>query len=299
MKIKVLFITAKHSSMRRFEPLGSLKYNTMRTPITYYGGKQGLSGRIIPMIPRHRIYCEPFFGGGAVFFAKGKSEIEVINDKNEMLINFYQICREKFGELQKMIQHSLHSEAEFLKAKDIYNKRIESCDVERAWALWILSHECHAANLHGGWRYCNGTAGTHIGRVLRKKREEFTNKLYERISEVQISCRDALRVIKDRDSVETFFYLDPPYPGACQGHYYGFSEKDLADLLMFISKLKGKLILSNYWTDTLRSAVEKYKWNFKEIDVTTHSAVNKNARKSTEVLVYNYELEPTLFSSIF
>ena len=216
-----------------------------------------------------------------------------------MLINFYQICREKFGELQKMIQHSLHSEAEFLKAKDIYNKRIESCDVERAWALWILSHECHAANLHGGWRYCNGTAGTHIGRVLRKKREEFTNKLYERISEVQISCRDALRVIKDRDSVETFFYLDPPYPGACQGHYYGFSEKDLADLLMFISKLKGKFILSNYWTDTLRSAVEKYKWNFKEIDVTTHSAVNKNARKSTEVLVYNYELEPTLFSSIF
>ena len=134
---------------------------------------------------------------------------------------------------------------------------------------------------------------------LRKKREEFTNKLYERISEVQISCRDALRVIKDRDSVETFFYLDPPYPGACQGHYYGFSEKDLADLLMFISKLKGKFILSNYWTDTLRSAVEKYKWNFKEIDVTTHSAVNKNARKSTEVLVYNYELEPTLFSSIF
>lgn len=270
----------------------------MRTPITYYGGKQGLSGRIISMIPRHRIYCEPFFGGGAVFFAKGKSEIEVINDKNEMLINFYQICREKFSELQGLIQYSLHSEIEFLKAKDIYNKRIESNDVEKAWALWILSHECHAANLHGGWRYCNGISGTHLGRVLRTKREEFTSKLYERLSEVQISCRDALRVIKDRDSADTFFYLDPPYPGACQGHYYGFSEKDLAELLTLTSKLKGKFILSNYWTDTLRYAVKEYKWNVKEVKVTTHSAVNKDSKINTEVLVYNYEIEPTLFSSL-
>ena len=87
MKIKVLFITAKHSSMRRFEPLGSLKYNTMRTPITYYGGKQGLSGRIIPMIPRHRIYCEPFFGGGAALFKKGKSEVGVMKKRNGMKIN--------------------------------------------------------------------------------------------------------------------------------------------------------------------------------------------------------------------
>lgn len=267
----------------------------MRTPITYYGGKQGLSGRIISMIPKHRIYCEPFFGGGAVFFAKGKSEIEVINDKNEMLINFYQICRKKFNTLQKMIQCSLHSESDFLKAKDIYNKRIESNDIEKAWALWILSHECHAANFHGGWRYCNGTAGTHLGRVLRIKREEFTDKLSDRLCEVQISCRDALKVIKNRDSDETFFYLDPPYPGASQGHYYGFSEKDLADLLMLISELKGKFILSNYWTDTLKYAVERYGWNYKEVDVTTHSAVNKVSRKSTEVMVYNYELEPTLF----
>lgn len=60
----------------------------MRTPITYYGGKQNLSERIVSMMPRHKIYCEPFFGGGAVFFAKPKAGIEVINDKNDLLINF-------------------------------------------------------------------------------------------------------------------------------------------------------------------------------------------------------------------
>jgi DNA adenine methylase len=48
----------------------------MKTPITYYGGKQQLSGRIIPLIPEHTLYCEPFLGGGAVFFRKPKSQAE-------------------------------------------------------------------------------------------------------------------------------------------------------------------------------------------------------------------------------
>ena len=75
----------------------------MRTPITYYGGKQNLSERIVSMMPRHKIYCEPFFGGGAVFFAKPKAGIEVINDKNDLLINFFKVCQSSnyFGDLIK------------------------------------------------------------------------------------------------------------------------------------------------------------------------------------------------------
>ena len=42
----------------------------MKTPITYYGGKQRLCKQILSMMPPHKIYCEPYFGGGAVFFSK-------------------------------------------------------------------------------------------------------------------------------------------------------------------------------------------------------------------------------------
>jgi DNA adenine methylase len=43
----------------------------MKTPITYYGGKQNLISTILPLILKDKnLYCEPFFGGGAVFFAK-------------------------------------------------------------------------------------------------------------------------------------------------------------------------------------------------------------------------------------
>ena len=265
------------------------QYKKMKTPITYYGGKQNLSKRIIAMIPEHKIYCEPFFGGGAVFFAKEKSELEVINDHNKMLINFYQVCQNRFDELQKSVSVSLHSESEFYRAKDIYNNRVESNEIEKAWALWILSRMCHAGSFRGGWKYCNGTAGAHVGKVLKNKREEFKTELHERLSEVQISCRDALKVIVNRDSKDTFFYLDPPYPGASQGHYTGYTENNLQDLVDMLSSIKGKFILSNYWTDTLRDAVRLNGWDYAEIEVTTHSGMNKRTRKSTEVMVFNYK----------
>ncbi len=51
----------------------------MKTPITYYGGKQILTHEILELMPAHKIYVEPFFGGGAIFFAKGSSFLEVIH----------------------------------------------------------------------------------------------------------------------------------------------------------------------------------------------------------------------------
>ena len=46
----------------------------LRTPVTYYGGKQRMLNEILPKIPVHACYVEPFFGGGAVFFAKPPSD---------------------------------------------------------------------------------------------------------------------------------------------------------------------------------------------------------------------------------
>ncbi len=82
---------------------------SLKTPITYYGGKQKLCAKIINMLPPHRLYCEPFLGGGAVFFAKKPSEVEVINDTNGELINFYRVVKNDFVSLEKEIRISLHS----------------------------------------------------------------------------------------------------------------------------------------------------------------------------------------------
>ena len=275
----------------------------MRTPITYYGGKQRIAPEIISMMPVHKIYVEPFFGGGAVFFAKPKAGIEVINDHDNQLINFYLCVQNRFDELQEFIKNTLHSEAMYYHAKDVWNKRVETSEIEKAWAIWLITNGSFAGSMHGGWKWCNGTTGGHTGTFIKGKRNEFSERLYQRLDNVQISCRDALRVIQDRDTPETFFYLDPPYPGCNQQHYSGYTEENLEELLSLLSTIKGKFILSNYWCDILRKYVNKQKWSFKEIEVDLRIsnlgrgvARKKVTQYRTEVLVYNYQLNKDLFN---
>jgi len=64
----------------------------LKTPITYYGGKQQLSQIILGLIPEHNLYCEPFCGGAAIFFAKEPVPVEIINDTNRELINFFKVA---------------------------------------------------------------------------------------------------------------------------------------------------------------------------------------------------------------
>lgn len=269
----------------------------MRTPITYYGGKQHLASEIISMIPAHKFYCEPFFGGGAVFFQKPKSKIEVINDTNNMLINFYLCIQNRFEELSRLVHETLHSESLYYKAKDIWNGRVDATEIEKAWAVWVITNGSFAGSMYGGWKWCNGTSGSHSAIMIKNKREDFKKELHERLSETQISCRDALRVIKERDSEETFFYLDPPYPGHYQGHYCGYTHKDLDQLLQVLAGIKGKFILSNYWCQTLRWHIIKAAWNHKEIEVSLKVANlgNGHLQKRKEILVFNYDIEKTLF----
>jgi DNA adenine methylase len=273
----------------------------MRTPITYYGGKQRIAPTVISMMPKHRIYCEPFFGGGAVFFRKPQKGIEVINDHDNNLINFYLCTQNRFDELRDLIHQTLHSEAMYRHATDVWNGRTEADDIEKAWAVWLITNGSYGGSMNGGWRWCNGIRGGHAGTLIKNKREAFSGNLHQRLLEVQISCRDALSVIRDRDTPETFFYLDPPYPGCNQQHYSGYTHGNLEELLRILTKIKGKFILSNYWSDVLRTYVTENRWNFREIKINMQlvnlgrGTREKKTQYRTEVLVYNYPITKSLF----
>lgn len=172
----------------------------MKTPITYYGGKQQLVPTILPMIPSHRLYVEPYFGGGAVFFAKRPSYLEAINDINENLMTFYYVVKHQllFEHLYERVQETLHSEALYKKARRIFFRTDPMYDsqVDIAWATWVLTNMSYAATPSGGWKWDNGNAGSHMGIAMEHYRERFTRKLHERLQNVQISQRNAIEVIK-------------------------------------------------------------------------------------------------------
>lgn len=271
----------------------------MHTPITYYGGKQQLSQTIVGMIPSHRLYCEPYFGGGAVFFAKGKSYLEVINDNNDNLITFYRVCQSEqgFEQLQKRLQSTLHSESEYKSARLIWNNPQDYDAIDIAWSVWLLTNMSFTGSPSGGWKWDNGKSGSHTGIMMDYNRNAFTKSLQKRLSRVQISCRDAVRVIRQRDTKDSFFYLDPPYPCTEQKHYKGFTFEEYEVLLQQLSNLKGRFILSCFSSELLDSYIRQNNWNCKEIEMSMSMGNLSNRKKKKELLVYNYELEPNLFDS--
>ena len=207
----------------------------MKPPITYYGGKQMLSKLIIELIPEHNVYCEPFFGGGAVYFKKSPSNIEVINDTNGELINFYKVIKTKFNKLNQEIQTTLHSRESHLAARIIYKNPKLFDVVKRAWAIWTLANQSYASKLNGTWGY--DKKENRSVKQLDTKRKTFTKGYAERLENTEIECMDALDVIQARDSKTTFFYIDPPYIEANQGHYKGYEKEDFEKLLKILSKI--------------------------------------------------------------
>ncbi len=252
----------------------------MKTPITYWGGKQQLVSRILPLIPQHRQYNEPFFGGGALYFAKEQSEIEFINDLNGEMINFYTVLKRKFPELREEVECTLHSEFQHRQAKDIYSDPLRHKDVLRAWAVWMLSKQSIYSILTNSWRV---EIDRNSAKQFQWSKECFTFAYARRLEATSIFSRDALSVIRATDTPTTFHYLDPPYFNSDCGHYKGYSEQDFRNLLDLISKIEGKFLLSSYPSSILSEYVEAQNWRTIEVEMPRVAGGTK-----TEVLTMNY-----------
>lgn len=260
-----------------------------RTPISYYGGKQNLTRIILPMIPEHKYYIEPFVGGGSVFWAKPKGKNESINDISGWVTNFYRQMKTNFDALNKMIVGTPHSELEHARAGKILKDESES-DLNKAWAFWVQTIMSFGNNMFRGFGFSMDTS---VPKAINRRRKEF-EQWAGRLDEVEIFCRDAVSVIELKDDPDSFFYIDPPYVSSDQGHYKGYTDGDFVDLLDALLVLKGKFLLSSYPEKSLMEYTKKAGWNQVSMKMQ-NSMSNKKGALKTEVLTYNYSLRQNEF----
>lgn len=179
----------------------------MKSPISYYGGKQKMVNIFLPMIPEYLLYAEPFVGGGAIFFAKPQSNRDVINDTNKEIINFYNMLQIKFVELGKIVSVTLHSRTLHKDSNVVYQNPHLFDEVKRAWAIWVLSAQSFSAMPDGSFGYDKSRNTT--TKKINNKCSQFTEDNAVRLHNVQIERTDALYIIQIRDTASTFFYLRP------------------------------------------------------------------------------------------
>lgn len=257
----------------------------MRTPISYYGGKQTMLKHILPLIPSHSLYTEPFCGGAAVLFAKNPVEAEIINDLNMDLTNFYWMAKVCYNELKSEIDKTIHSRDMHNHALHILNYPQFFSNAQRAWAVWALSKMSFASMLDGSFGY-DFSGG--MSKKLNNAKEEFTEQLCLRLEHVTIENRDALEVISTYDKVKAFHFVDPPYINSDCGHYEGsFNEQNMEDLLRLLEKVKGKFMLTMFPLDMIEEYAGKNNWKIYRIERTI-SASKTNRRKQEEWMVCNY-----------
>lgn len=241
---------------------------------------------ILPLVPEHSLYTEAFAGGAALFFAKDTSDIEVINDINQNLINFYRVLKCDFNALRTKIETTLHSRATFDFAAWVYDNPLYFDSIERAWAVWVLSKMGFASKLNGTFGYDRESNG--ICKKIAGAKELFTDDLSKRLERTQIECTSALRVITSRDCEHAFHFVDPPYINSDCGHYSDtFNLSDFEELLTTLATVKGKFMLTMFPHDVLNEYCSKHGWKVIEVERTI-SASKTSRRKQVELIVCNY-----------
>lgn len=224
----------------------------MNPLISYYGGKQRIASKVVEQISKipHTVYAEIFAGGLAVLYEKGKpsymskaSYREYINDTSELLINLYRVARSCKEEFYDLIQWTPYSQSEHKKAVTICKHPELYSDIEKAWAYYVSIQMSFAKQLNNGW----GTSvfSQNQAATWQIKKKTLLEKV-DRLSEVHISCEDALKCLQRVDSPHTLIYADPPYVGTNLGHYGGFTSDDYQALCNALDNCQSSYILSNY-----------------------------------------------------
>lgn len=268
--------------------LKNLAEKPVRSPLAgRMGGKSRLARKLLTLIPQHLCYVEPFCGAAWLLFCKRPevSPLEVINDLDCELINFFHVLRDNGEAFAGYMRWALTSRHEFETLKAQKPEELEP--VARAWRYYYLLRCGFGGKVNNpGFGYARkppmawGICVPWLGKRLAAA--------HARLANVIIECLPYGQILRRYDCETTFFYLDPPYIGSENDYGRGmFSRAEFANLAVKLKRLKGKFMLS---LNDCPYARELFA-GFCIREVTTVYSCGKEASfRVGELVICNYEL---------
>jgi len=258
---------------------------------TYFGGKWQIAPWILSFIPAHKIYVEPFGGGGSILLRKPRSHVEVYNDLDQEIVNVFQVFRDYPNELIRALDLTPYARDEYYLACE----PMESNDpVERARRAIVRSHFSFGSTglFYGAY------PGFRTGDVDRfttfaEGWDKYANSLLsvvDRLKGVTIENKDAMGLFPVWDTPETVFYVDPPYLLSTRSqrykkiYNYEMTEEQHKSLLDKLLVLSGMVIVSGYESELYDSMLSGWERHTRKVLAGGGTTSSLSDRERTEVL---------------
>lgn len=284
--------------------------------VKWAGGKRAMLDQIMTRLPSKsqvNRYFEPFFGGGAVFFAIQPSN-GYINDINPHLVNFYkQIKRNPEQIISKNKEFDDGYKKQFNDDGDeyYYQKREEfnalrdgpeDCEdpIIEASLFLFLNRTCfnglYRTNEEGDFNVPVGSKWTEVSAIEHRIREA------HRILQNTTITRQDFAYVRDHVEENDLVFFDPPYPSVRktgsfeQYHPGGFDferHKELQQLAFELDERGAYVMITN--ASDQKSEVDKENYveklysegllpeSFRKIKAWGERMINSDPTKRTDI----------------
>jgi len=272
--------------------------NDCPTVIPYYGGKYGLSKKLVPMLAPHERYFEVFFGGGSMFFRKEKAKLNILNDLHNDLINLYISLIDNFDEFCQNTKYLLKSRTlhENFRQEIRTLDYVDIPDVKRAAKYYYLI-KCSFNHTAFTPMSKNADWNLNMLKELDKSRKKLDNTNIE-----NMDFRDLFEKYSAQKG--DMWYLDPPYIAATERNDYylhSFNWNDHVDLCNVCHKIDdsgGNFMLSYDNKDIIWDMYRHF--NITEIPIKYTGQLHSDEKK-IELVITNYipeEKQISLFKEV-
>jgi len=251
--------------------------------------------KIIPLLPEHKTYVEVFGGGASILFAKSASKVEVYNDLDNGLFNFFMVISDpaKFKLFYEQVQLLPHSRELYYHCLGNWDN--EKDEIKKTVYWFVATRQSFGGTFGAGWSFGVNKNKTSSWLSSIKGLPE----VHSRIQKVQIENKDWSFIIDTYDTKDTLFYLDPPYVLLTRvgGKYYKheMEDEEHEKLVERIQNIKGQFVLSGY-DNEIYSKLNKYENH--QFEVPCYSEKKKDGgqrSKRIETLWVKSHFRNTLF----
>lgn len=227
-----------------------------RPVLRYHGGKWRLAPWIISHFPPHRVYVEPFGGGGSVLMRKERAElVDVYNDLDDEIVNVFRVLRnpESNERLRDLLECTPYARLEFVESYAPAPDAVEQARRTVVRSFMGFGSDS-ASGARTGFRANGNRQHNHPAR-------DWTNypptlaAFCARLQGVVIESRDAVATMQQHDGPRTLHYVDPPYPKETRsedsfrtgkGYRREMSRADHIRLAAMLYSLAGTVVVSGY-----------------------------------------------------